>query len=103
MDIKASTLRPPTGWASLNIEPNAESIINQHDMNTEALALARSFNETFTKGSGPAVLSKIEQFVYSKPLLEEGPNMSELNIARSGMREVIEFIQMQILLAQKGE
>jgi hypothetical protein len=103
MEIKSSTLRPPTGWESLNLTPSSQSIINQHEMEAEALALARSFQDTFTKGSGPIVLSKIEQFVYSKPLLEEGPNMTELNLSRSGMREVIEFIQMQILLAQKGE
>ena len=94
-----------TGWDLLNkgpygLEPpSAEA----HKKNLDdEMALCNAFANTFCKGTGPETLAAIESYVYRHPLLEEGPNMTENNLARSGMRDVVEMINAQILRSQRG-
>jgi hypothetical protein len=106
--MQKDTMVRKSGWDLIGqLNSNAPRAATTQDalarIKAEEFSLANSFRDAFTKGTGPEVLEAIERYVYGKPLLEEGPNMTENNLARSGMREVVELIHSQILRSQRGE
>jgi hypothetical protein len=92
------------GWAGM-ADNNPQILKRNEDIaeyNKRLMEQAQDFKVAFSTPQGANALRKIEAFVYGRPLIEEGPNISELALVRGGMREVVEFIQMQMIIAEQG-
>lgn len=71
-----------------------------YDYMAERDAMAKNFHDVFNTPQGKEVLKHIEAFVYRNAIVQQGPNMAEIALVEGAKREIVEFIQYQMLIAE---
>jgi len=97
------TMVMKTGWAGLEEAPPNLSTEAGIAQEKRIMAMSHKFEDTFTKGSGPDVLDALRRHAFGVPRFEiSSDNMIPISLVRGGLQEMVEFIDNQILISQKG-